>query len=72
MQSHIPRFSSGTELCVDSTEKGIREASTLDGIGSEPTEELDEDSIFDENEEILALERRDFDDIEGIEFDVVD
>ena len=70
MQSHSPCFSSRTEICVDRTEKGIREVVTLDGIGSEPTEEAEEDSIFDENLESLALERRDFDDIEGIEFDL--
>jgi hypothetical protein len=42
---------------------------TLDDIGSQPTEELDEGSIFDENLEILGLERRDFDDVDGIESD---
>jgi hypothetical protein len=69
MQSHTARCFSGTDNCVDPTENGIRAGTTLDGIGSEPTEDDGEDSDFDENREILALERRDFDDIEGIEFD---
>ena len=55
---------------VDLTEEGILAGDTLDGVGSDPTEELDEDSIFDENEEILVLERREFDDEDGIEDDL--
>ena len=50
--------------------EGILAGDTLDGVGPDPTEELDEDSIFDENEEILVLERREFDDEDGIEDDL--
>ena len=70
MQSHSVRFSSRIESRVDPTEEGIHYVDCVDGIGSRPTEELDEDSDFDENEEILDLERRGFDDVEGIEFDL--
>ncbi len=61
---------SPTEICVDPTEEGIRAGDNLGDLGSQPTEEVDEDSVFDENEEILAWERLDFDDQDGIEFDV--
>jgi hypothetical protein len=54
---------------VDPTEEGILPGNTLVDIGSQPTEELDGGSIFDENWEILELERRDFDDVDGIESD---
>jgi hypothetical protein len=54
---------------VDPAEEGILAGDTLDDIGSQPTEELDEGSIFDENLEILELERRDFDDVDGTESD---
>jgi hypothetical protein len=43
---------------------------TLDDMASRPTEEHDEDSDCDEIGELLALERRDFDDDEGIESDL--
>jgi hypothetical protein len=69
MHSHSAHFSSRTENCVDPTEKGILEEIALDGIGCDPTEEEEEDSDFAEMMEILALERRDFDDEEGIECD---
>jgi hypothetical protein len=42
---------------VDPAEEGILPGDTLDDIGSQPTEELNEGSIFDENLEILALEK---------------
>jgi hypothetical protein len=66
------RFSSPNEICVDSTEEGIRAGDALarGDLGSRPTEEFDEDSVFDENEEILAWERLDFDNEERTEFDV--
>jgi hypothetical protein len=54
---------------LDPTEEGILPGNTLDDIGSQPTEELGEGSIFDENLEILELERRDFDDADGMESD---
>jgi hypothetical protein len=63
------RFSFCTEIGADPTEEGILPGDTLDDIGSQPTEELDEGSIFDGNLEILALERRAFDDVDGTESD---
>ena len=69
MKSHSVRFSSRIEIHVDPTGEGIHDGDCVDGIGSRPTEKLAEDSDFDENEEILALERRGFDEEEGIEFD---
>jgi hypothetical protein len=55
---------------VDPTEEGIRAGDALGDLGSRPTEEFDEDFNFDKNEETLALERRDFDNEDGTEFDV--
>ena len=49
---------------------GIRHCSTVDVIESEPTEDHEEDSVLDENEEILTLEKRDFDDVDGIDSDL--
>ncbi len=57
-------------MCVDPTEEGIGTGNTLDDIGYEPHGEEDEDSVFDKNLEILDLERRDFDDVDGIDSDV--
>ena len=45
-------------------------AFTLDDIGSEPTDEAGQDSNIDENAEISEMEKRDFEDVEGIESDV--
>ena len=56
-------------MCVDPTEKGIPASDTLDVAVSEPLEELDEDSDFDENVDIFSSERRNFDDVEGINSD---
>ncbi len=50
--------------------EGIYTANTLDGIDSGPTGKLDDDSNIDENEDIIALERRDFDNVEVDEDDV--
>ena len=57
-------------MCVDPTEEGIGTGNTLDDIGYKPHGEEDEDSVFDENLEILDLESRDFDDVDGIDSDV--
>ena len=72
MQSHNAPFSAPIvfPVPVDPTEEGILADDAVDGFGVEPTETLDRNSLFDENEEIMALERRDFDDIDGIEFDL--
>jgi hypothetical protein len=69
MQSDGARFASRTEVCADPTEKGIPACGALEDVGSGPTEEFDKDSDFDQNEEILASERRDFDDDEGTDAD---
>ena len=70
MQSHNAPFSARIIFPVDPTEEGILADDAVDGFGVEPTETLDGNSLFDENEEIMALERRDFDDIDRIEFDL--
>jgi hypothetical protein len=69
VQPDSARFSFRTEIGVDPTEERILPGNTLDDIDSQPTEELDKGSIFDGNLEILALERRDFDDADGMESD---
>jgi hypothetical protein len=56
-------------MCVDPTEEGIGTGNTLDDIGCEPHGEEEEDSVFDENLEIMDLEMRDFDDVDGIDSD---
>ena len=72
IQSHNAPFSAPIVFPVDPTEEGILADDAVDGFGVEPTETLDGNSLFDENEEIMALERRDFDDIlDGIDFDLV-
>ena len=72
MQSHNAPFSAPLVFPVDPTAEGILADDAVDGIGVEPAETLlDGNSLFDENEEIMASERRDFDDIHGIEFDLL-
>ena len=51
-------------------QKGIRYYNTLEHMESVPTHELDKVSVLDKNDENLALEKRDFDDVEGIDSDV--
>jgi hypothetical protein len=60
---------SRTEILVDSTDEGIAEGATLDEDDSDLLEPLEQDSEMDENRDILDLERRDFNDEEGIEED---
>jgi hypothetical protein len=55
---------------VDPTATGIRATNTLDDEDGTPLNGLDEDSDFDENLEILDLERRDFDDVDDIDSDM--
>jgi hypothetical protein len=59
-------FSPHIEVCVDPTGEGIGAANTLDDIDSGPTGTLGKDSDFDENQDIIELEMRDFDDVEGV------
>jgi hypothetical protein len=59
-------FSPCTVVFVDPTEEGIRAANTLKATGSGPTRMLNKDSNFDKNQEIINLEMRDFDNVEGI------
>jgi hypothetical protein len=54
---------------VDSTDEGIAEGATLDEDDYDLLEPLEQDSEMDENQDILDLERRDFNDEEGIEED---
>jgi hypothetical protein len=54
-------------VCVDSTEEGIGTETTTELGAAGPTEEPVEDSKIDENSDIMDLERRDFDDDQGIE-----
>jgi hypothetical protein len=49
VQPDSARFSIPTEIGVDPAEEGILPGNTLDDIGSQPTEELDEGSIFNKN-----------------------
>jgi hypothetical protein len=61
------RYPPPIEERVDHTEGGIRVGNTLDYTGLGPTESVDEDSNFDENQEIIDLEMRDFDNEDGIQ-----
>jgi hypothetical protein len=70
MQNLNLLISSRTELTVDSTPEGIGTGSTLDDVDAEPTVEQDQGSEIDENVEIFAMERRDFDDVDGIDSDI--
>jgi hypothetical protein len=54
-------------VCVDSTEEGIGTQTTTQVGVAAPTEEPVEDSKIDENSDIMDLERRDFEDDQGIE-----
>jgi hypothetical protein len=54
-------------MLVASTAEGIAEGATLEEDEDDPNEQLDKDSEMDENRDILDLERRDFNDEEGIE-----
>jgi hypothetical protein len=63
------RCSLRTGLYVGPTVEGIGPGNRRDDTGSENQPYLDEDSDFDENQDICMLETRDFDDEEGIEED---
>jgi hypothetical protein len=58
---------SRTEIVVDSTDEGIAVGATLEEDDDDPQESIKKDSEMDENWDILDLERRDFNDEEGIE-----
>jgi hypothetical protein len=60
---------SRTEIVVDSTADGNLVGATLEEDEDEPNEQDAKDSEMDENRDILDLERRDFNDEEGIEED---
>jgi hypothetical protein len=62
--------SSGTEIDVETMGNGISGGNTLDDVDSGPTKDIAESAKPDENELILEMERRDFNDEEGIEADV--
>jgi hypothetical protein len=60
---------SRTEIVVDSTAEGIEVDATLEEDEDDPNEQDAKDSEMDEHRDILILERRDFNDEEGIEED---
>ena len=68
----MPKYPNFARFCfrVDPTATGIRASNTLDDEDAQPTNGLDKDSDFDENLEILDLERRDFDDVDDIDSDM--
>jgi hypothetical protein len=45
-------------------------ANNQDDIDSGPTRRGDEDSNFDKNQDIIELEMRDFDDVEGVKYEL--
>jgi hypothetical protein len=55
------------ELYVVSTEDGIGTQGIEEDTVEEPTDDYVEDSKIDENLDIMEFEKRDFDDVEGIE-----
>jgi hypothetical protein len=59
-------FLSGTQLCVEPTAAGIHQTGSEDHVVTIPSSDEDEGSERDENEEIEDLEKRAFDDDEGI------
>jgi hypothetical protein len=65
-------MSSHFGMYVDPTQKGIPQGSSAEEVAAFRTEEVDKDkdSELDENVEIVEMEKRDFDDVEGIESDV--
>jgi hypothetical protein len=50
--------------------EGIRTSSTLDDVDQDPTDKQGQGSEIDENFEIFEMEKRDFDNENGIESDV--
>ena len=63
------RLTSGTEAGVGSTGKGIPEEDPSEEVDSVPTILEEEGAKIAENREIEDLEKRDFDDVEGINSD---
>jgi hypothetical protein len=63
-------MSSRFGMYVDSTVTGIPQGSSAEELVAFQTEEVDKDSEIDENVEIVEMEKRDFDDVEGIESDI--
>jgi hypothetical protein len=57
-------------MYTDSTGEGITPGDTADDAAAEATEEVVDDSEIDENIDIIEMEKRDFDDVEGIESDL--
>jgi hypothetical protein len=63
-------FSLCIEGSVDPTGEGIRAVNTLDDINSGPTGTRNEDSDFDKKQDIIELEMSDFDDVEGVIYEL--
>jgi hypothetical protein len=57
-------------IYVDPTLEGIPPSNILEDSTQDALEAVDEDSEPDENVEILEMEKRDFDDVVGIEPEV--
>jgi hypothetical protein len=55
---------------IEPTGVGIIPEAALADTVEEPTEAVEDDSETDENIEIIEIEKRDFDDVEGIDSDV--
>jgi hypothetical protein len=59
--------SSRISMYTYSTGEGITPGGTVDDAVAEATEEVVDDSEINENIDIMEKEKRDFDDVEGIE-----
>jgi hypothetical protein len=57
-------------MYVEPTGVGIITVAAVADTAEEPTEGVEDDSEMDENIEILEIEKRDFDDAEGIDSDI--
>jgi hypothetical protein len=60
-------MSSRISIYTDSTGEGITPGGNVDDTAAKATEEVVDDSEIDENVDIIEMEWRDFDDVEGIE-----
>jgi hypothetical protein len=57
-------------MSVVPTAEGIATGNTLDDMDSEPTDDIAESAKTDENIQILEMERRDFDEEDGVDVDL--
>jgi hypothetical protein len=59
-------MTSRTKKCVECTADGIVQVGNLPDVDDSDSDEGGSDSEIDENLELCKLEKRDFDDVEGI------